>query len=88
MDKKVFVTIFKSKDEHVLSNDYTRGRITGIAYIMCDEYKSDKPLYASFYHTVSGRRSFAVECSEAKYAAFAEIIEKIYPGLCIFNAKE
>lgn len=88
MDKKVFVTVIKSKNEHKLSNDYVIGRINGIAYVMCDVCRSDERPYASFRDMQSGRYSFAVECSEAKYSAFAETIEENYPGLCIFNVKE
>ena len=87
MDEKVFVTVIKSKDEHKLSKDYTHGRVHGIAYVMCDMWKSEK-LYPMILNKQNGRHSFEVECSEAKYSAFAETIEKNYPGLCIFNAEE
>ena len=87
MDKKFFNTVIKSEDEHVLSNDYTLGRVHGIAYVMCDLWMSER-LYPMFRDVQNGRHSFEMECSEAKYLAFAETIEKIYPGLCIFNAEE
>ena len=83
MDKKIFTTIVKSKDEVEFSNDYVLGRIRGIEYAMCGGSSGSN--FATMHCPQNGRRRFDTECSEEEYFAFKAMVNSSYPGLCIFD---
>ena len=83
MDKKIFTTIVKSEDEVGISNDYMLGRIRGIEYAMCGGEQGAN--FATMYCPKNGRRCFDTKCSDEEYLAFKAMVERLYPGLCIFD---
>ena len=86
MDKKIFTTIVKSKDEVKISNDYTLGRIRGIEYVMCGGAPGAN--FGTMYCPTNGRHLFGTECSDEEYLAFKTMVERLYPGLCIFDGEK
>jgi hypothetical protein len=82
MEKHVFKTLIKG--DHKLNCEYVKGRISGIAYVICEESKPgrawglrEKQNDKSMIHTM--------ECTTKQYVEFRRVIEELYPGLCIFD---
>lgn len=82
MELKVFDTLVK--EGHKLYNDYVRGRITGIAYMICDERKDAcRPCMI-----IDGiGYVFTLRCTQEQYDRLTKVIEDMYPDLCEFNWK-
>ena len=84
MEKRIFKTIVRA-DHKFGDSKYIRGRISGIQLAMCDEDPKNGFIW-SYVPGVGGMTK--TECTPEKYDAFAKVIEKLYPGLCIFDYKE
>lgn len=84
MDKRSFWTIIKGDVNVFGRNDYVRGVIMGIQYVVCGKGSVTTPL---FVDEETGDAHFGIKCSEKLYGLFADIVEKKYPGLCEFDAK-
>ena len=82
MEKKIFKTLVK--DHHVKygRNAYIRGRISGIQLMVCEGHKTH------INKGIDGGILNVCECYPEQYERFTEIVEEIYPGLCIFNYEE
>lgn len=65
-------------------NKFVLGRISGAMAVMCEDALTTKGEFAidSFRN---GDRIFKVRTTDEKYKAFASVIERWYPGLCIFD---
>lgn len=77
MDKKIFKTLIKREE----NNKYAIGRISGIQAVL------DSTMGKAI-RGVLGRREgmmFSVECTKDQYNTFADLVEDMYPGLCVFN---
>ena len=84
MEKQIFVT--KLNGDHKLNKDYVRGRISGIAFVICEQ----KERNASFAWARSNKDytyKFTVQCTIDQYVEFIDLIESLYPGLCIPDYK-
>ena len=83
MEKRRFRTLIKA-DHKFGGNAYIEGRIIGMAYVLCEVYKT----------TPHGTQrcdegfKFLVECTDEQYERFVAMAEDNYPGLCIFDYKE
>lgn len=81
MKKKLFKTYVRAG--HKLSrNDYVMGRLSGIKYVICN---GDPNCGFAHNYMSDGSRCFYVECTAEQYRRFAEVVEEIYPGLCVFD---
>lgn len=69
------------KHECWRNNDYILGRIAGISLAICGE--KVRP-----YKRIKGEQVQAVICEPEKYVEFKKLVDKHYPGLCVFNYKE
>lgn len=74
-----FKTLVKDNHNRYGRNAYVRGKISGIQMMVCE---SDK-VYAN--EGIEGGVLYTCECTPEQYEKFIEIVESIYPGLCIFN---
>ena len=84
MEKRIFKTIVKY-DHDLGGEEYVLGRISGIQLAMCDE----DPKNGFVWSYVPGVGDMIkTECTSEQYDAFAKVIEKLYPGLCIFDCKK
>lgn len=84
MDKQFFKTVIKGTHKHG-QNLYVIGRLSGIGYVICGHLKSfGCGINRNGEHKDS---CFIHECSPEQYEKFKELVEKEYPGLCIFNYK-
>ena len=81
MEKKIFKTLVKDNHVKFGRNSYIRGRISGIQYVVCD-----KDTYAN--KSIDGGIIQTCKCTPEQYEQFTEIVDKMYPGLCIFNYEE
>lgn len=82
MEKKTFKTLIKGDHKHS-NNDYIKGRISGIQFVMC----GGEETYPHIRNN-DGAHILTHACTEKEYKAFADRIEWLYPGLCIFDWKE
>lgn len=75
------------KSEHTLGNDkVVLGRILGAMAVMC---KEDPANGLEFGRGHCDRGIIIVaETTEEKYSQFTNVIERWYPGLCIFDYVE
>ena len=83
MEKQVFVT--KLAGDHILNKKYVRGRISGIAFVMCED--KGRELSYAWRNNVDVDNNtityeFAVKCTIDQYCEFIDLIEAYYPGLC------
>ena len=81
----IYTTKILANAGRISSNDYVIGRIMGANYVICNGVP-DKGW--AVVGDGDGTHIFNTECTAGKYAAFAEIVEEMYPGLCIFDYKE
>ena len=79
METNLFKTLVKFKRELGV-NQYILGRISGINYMLCGD---DKIQFANT--CVNDEYILISICTAEQYAIFANVIEKQYPGLCVFN---
>lgn len=83
MEKKKFKTLVKA-DHKLGGNTYIEGRISGMAYVICEVYNS---IPHGIKHCDKGML-FQVVCTDEQYANFKDMVEKDYPGLCEFYYEE
>lgn len=81
----IYDTKILSKAGKLDRNDYMVGRIRGVNYVICNGGSCIE--YATIEHG-DGSIDFRTECTADQYTAFAEIVEEMYPGLCVFDYKE
>ena len=83
MEKREVVTLIR-KEHKLGDNAYVKGRISGIGYMLL--YDKDGLEYAN----AKNDDGFLLthKCNVDQYMEFMEIVEKLYPGLCIFDYKE
>lgn len=85
METKRFKTLVKS--EHALGEDmFVLGRIMGAMAVMCKEDPATGVEFGRGY-CASGN-IFVTETTDEKYAAFANVVENWYTGLCVFDYVE
>jgi hypothetical protein len=81
MGKKNFKTYVKA-DHKLSGNEYIKGRISGIARVICGEAVGvglvDNEGGVLMFHT----------CTKRQYEKFRKIIEELYPDLCTFKCDE
>ena len=81
MEKRIVKTLIK-KDHKLGNNEYVKGRISGIQSIMCPRD----------FEFGTGRNEdgfiLVAECDVNQYDRFINVIEEMYPGLCIFDYRE
>lgn len=97
MEKQIYKTLIKN--EHKFSgNKYVRGRIFGIAEIICELYggkesiidrdgktRTRRALYGSFITNKEETvRYLQMKCTTEQYERFVAYVEEQYPGLCEF----
>lgn len=83
MEKKFFKTLVKDNHDKYGRNTYIRGRVSGIQLMVCGE---GHDTYAN--KGIEGGVLMTCKCSPEQYERFSEIVDGIYPGLCIFNYEE
>jgi hypothetical protein len=85
MEIKTFYTVVKF-DHKLGGNSYVRGRIHGIMEAICCENPGEEVLMGIGDFDLGA--IYPVKTTTEKYERFAEIVEKSYKGLCIFDYKE
>ena len=88
MERKLFKTLLKT-DHKFYNNAYVRGRIYGIAEIICelweDKTLNKKTCYGTFMTNNDGTiRYLETRCTEEQYERFKTYVEDFYPDLCEF----
>lgn len=85
MDTRIFKTLVKN--DHTLGkNKFVLGRIIGAMSVMC---KEDPAHGAEYGHgRIDVGAVIVTKTTEEKYAAFADLIESWYEGLCTFDYVE
>ena len=84
MENKIFKTIVRA-DHKFGDSEYVRGRISGIQLAMCA--KDPKKEFVWSYVPRVGDM-MKTECTSERYDAFINIIEELYPRVCICDYKE
>jgi hypothetical protein len=85
METRQIKTLVKS--DHALGEDmFVLGRIMGAMAVMCKDDPAKGIEYVIDY--CSDGNIFMIETTEAKYEAFANVIENWYTGLCVFDYVE
>lgn len=74
---KIYKTLVES------NNDYVVGRINGVKLAICDYPNKNFDNYMTT--NSAGFSILLCECTEEQYNTFANIVDKIYPGMCVFN---
>ena len=72
--------------EHAFNNEYVRGRISGIAFMMFARKEPDSIGFAWLRHE-DGYWEMTVRGTKKQYSSFRKLIEKLYPGLCEFDTR-
>lgn len=85
MEKQIFETMVKG-DHKLGRNEYVAGRISGIECVLCNG--GTKKQFPWDYNPENGDRRTKTFCTKEEYDNFANMIEYLYPGLCIFNYQE
>lgn len=81
MGKKWFVTCMDNG--HDLCRSYIRGRISGIAYVVCKHYEDENKGIAGWsINKKSNTWKFRIDCTKEQYETFMQMVNKLYPGLC------
>lgn len=82
MDKKYLIKTLIRKDHKLGERAYVRGRISGIQSVICRrDIEFGTGVNEEGYILVA-------ECTPTQYDDFMNYVEKMYPGLCIFDYKE
>jgi len=79
MEKRRFVTLIR-EDHKLGGNVYVEGRVTGMAYVICEVYNT---IPHGHGHCDEGM-VFILDCTKEQYERFIELTEEAYPGLCKF----
>lgn len=84
MEKRIFKTLILKKGR-LGKNKYVHGRICGMNLVLCGGVESDRrfPLLENRKITI-----ILSECTQKQYNKFKELVEEVYPGICIFDYKE
>lgn len=84
MEKRIFKTLILKKGR-LGKNKYVHGRISGMSVALCGGVECDKR-----FALMENRKVLMVtsECTQKQYDKFKELVEKVYPGICIFDYKE
>lgn len=90
MEARIYLTRIKGR--HKLSNEYTRGRISGIALMTIGSYSANRLIYDDKLENDQriperGDLILTNKCTPEEYANFRKQVEVLYPGLCIFDYK-
>lgn len=83
MEKRIFRTLIIKKDR-LGKNVYVHGRISGMNVALCGGVKNDKR-----FALMENRKVLVItsECTQKQYDTFSELVEKLYPGICVFDYK-
>lgn len=83
-ETKLFRTLVK-KDHKFGGNDYVLGRISGYKNILCDGDRDgiSKPGFGMFSTEIG--TIMACKCTLEEYNKFIDLVNKHYPGLCVFD---
>lgn len=87
MEKQIFKTLVKG-DHKLGCNEYVMGRISGIEYVLCNGGTKPQQQFPWDYNPENGDHRMMTFCTKKEYDNFANMIEYLYPGLCIFNYQE
>lgn len=83
----IFRTLIK-KDHKFSDNDYVKGRITGIEYIVCFNGDIERAQDLGFAHVhFEDGILLKTICTKRQYEKFSKLVETMYPGLCEFDYK-
>lgn len=79
MEEKMKVLTLIKYNHKFGCNKYVMGRISGIGYLLSD--------FCSRYSITKDDNGFilAHDFSADDYDEFVQIVEELYPGLCVFN---
>lgn len=88
MEERKYRTLIK-KNHKFGENEYVQGRISGIQEVICDRDRNgvDNPAVEVLYDVMNTGLVLTTLCSQEQYDRFAELVEKHYPGLCVFDVK-
>lgn len=98
MKMKEFITLIRP-DHKFSKNDYVKGRLFGIAEIMCGlceklervddgngKSHSIGTWRGNFWSNADGTKEYLImNCTEEQYEKFEKYVEIHYPDLCTFN---
>ena len=85
METRVIKTLVKN-DRALGRNMFVLGRIMGAMAVMCKEDPANGLEFGRGY--CEHGNIFVTETTDEKYAAFANVIENWYSGLCVFDYVE
>ena len=80
MEKREVKTLIKWK-HNLGDNHYVRGKISGIAYVILNNAEGEQ--YAN--ERINEGFILTHKCDVNQYDRFINVIEEMYPGLCIFD---
>lgn len=83
MEEKIFKTLIR-KDHKLGEKEYVEGRISGIMFCMCADFRKTKGYVSK--ETDNGI-VLSVMTTPKKYKEFCGVIKELYPYLCEFNYK-
>ena len=97
MERELFNTLL-NKDHKFFNNEHVKGRILGIAEIICElnggfkektDHNGNKKLirvFRGFYWSSKDGNTVYLQtrCTKEQYEKFKTYVEDIYPGLCTF----
>ena len=75
------ITLIK-KDHEFGNNNYVKGKISGIGYILSGYSKEIYPT-----KKINDGYLLYNYCTDKEYSKFIKVISKLYPNLCEFNYK-
>lgn len=80
MKKFKVSTLIKSNYMLTINKEYVLGKISGIGYMVCEKNEG-----GIIYYIQNKGYVYENEFTIDEYDNFINIIEELYPGLCIFN---
>ena len=80
MDKKKLIRTFIKEGYSTVDILFITGKITGMAFAICEYEPGYKLTRAE-----KGGYVFEKQFTHEQYENFKKVIEKFYPGLCIFK---
>ena len=84
--ERIFKTLVR-EDHKFGKNDFVLGRISGYMEVICDGRRNgiDEPGVDALWYVREVGHRFTTLCEPEQYEQFANLVEKHYPGLCIFD---
>lgn len=85
--KKYFATLIRKNHEKG-GKAFVVGKIMGIEYMTCKAFNLMNESYEEITHVLRNDDLGDVvlsQCTADQYMMFAEVVDHLYPGLCIFN---